>query len=235
MCHRTARWTRPAPALIACALAAALGAAAAPAEARTLTRFYMRARPFYAPRDVTADNPSPHFGGVLADVGVEATTGFGLRVGAELAPLLVHFTRPYIPYTSARVHLGYANPSVAIGLACGAGLSWAYPQLGPHLRIGRFDRTYATLRASWSVYPPLPLPTDLLLEVNTAVRPRVHVSVEVGGGFGNVVGLFTTAGVHYQLAGDGGAGTDVLSAGLGLSWLQYALGPMASFGYERRF
>lgn len=203
-----------------------------PAAWSGLSRAYVKARPFVSLARPGFQDPGSISGGLIMDMGIEANTRSGFRIGVELAPLTFANKRPY---PAIFAHLGYANEFLGVSMSIGSGLAWAYPQIGPVVRIGRFTGAYATVRVAWSVYPPLPLPVSIDIDVNVPFTSKVRGNLNLGGGYGNIFGAYGTLGLQYLLSGDGGRRSHVLNAGLGVSWMQWSLGPMASVGYERRF
>ena len=126
----------------------------APTRAPTWTgvhRGYVRVRPYVGFHRVGWGEHAEPTGGVIADFGAEANTASRFRIGVEIAPLNYIYERPQL---SGRLHLGYATDVFALSLGLGNGLSWYYPQIGPLVRLGRLDGTYATVRISWAIYPP---------------------------------------------------------------------------------
>ena len=208
----------------------------APAPARPrwggLHRAYLRVRPYIGFHRVGWGEHAEATSGVIADLGAEANTASGFKIGFEIAPLKYIYERPQL---SGRLHLGYASEVFALSLGVGNGLSWYYPQIGPIVRLGRFDRSYAILRISWAVYPPRPIPMDLDLDINVRIRERWRWNLNLGGGYGNMIGVYATTGAQLLLGGSGQRGTTVLSAGLGIAWVVYDLGPALSLGVEQRF
>lgn len=208
----------------------------APASARPrwagVHRAYLRVRPYIGFHRVGWGEHAEATSGVIADLGAEANTASGFKIGFEIAPLKYIYERPQL---SGRLHLGYANEVFALSLGVGNGLSWYYPQIGPIVRLGRFDRSYAILRISWAVYPPRPIPMDLDLDINVRIRERWRWNLNLGGGYGNMIGVYATTGAQLLLGGSGLRGTTVLSAGLGIAWVIYDLGPALSLGVEQRF
>lgn len=198
-----------------------------------LSRAYVKARPFLGLSRVGLSDVSNEVsGGVLMGLGAEINTSFGLQIGASLTPFLFTNKRPY---PAANLYLGYTTQRLSIGMAVSSSLAWAYPQVGPVVRIGSFSGCYATLQIAWSVYPPLPVPTYLDLDVLLPLGRRLRADLNLGGTYGNSYGAFATLGAQYLLSGDGGRASSALTAGLGLSWRDWSLGPMASLGFERRF
>lgn len=195
-------------------------------------RAYVRARPYVGFHRYGLDGHAESTSGVIADLGAEANTASGFKIGFEIAPLKYIYERPQM---SARLHLGYANEVFALSLGIGNGLSWYYPQLGPIVRLGRLDGTFATVRISWAVYPPRPIPMDLDVDINVRTSRRTRWNLNLGGGYGNLIGVYATTGAQLLLGGTGLRGTTVLSAGLGVAWVIYDLGPALSLGIEQRF
>ncbi len=215
-----------------CVWACLLGAARGD-EPYSLNRGWARVRPFagvraagFSGEDVTMP------AGAIADLGVDAETRSGFLIGVEIAPLTIMAARPQI---SARLHLGYANEKLAIGVGVGSGFTSQYAQVGPLVRLGRHDRTHANLRISFSVYPPQPIPSDLDLEVVVPVHQRVRLDINLGGGYGTVIGLYGTVGTQVLVASKGPRNQTRLNVGIGVSWVQYALGPAALVGIDQVF
>lgn len=195
-------------------------------------RAYLRVRPYIGFHRVGWGEHAEPTGGVIADFGAEANTASGFKIGVEIAPLKYIYERPQL---SGRLHLGYANEVFALSLGIGNGLSWYYPQIGPIVRLGRLDRTYAVVRISWAIYPPRPIPMDLDVDINVPIRERWRWNLNLGGGYGNMIGIYATTGAQLLLGGTGQRGTTVLTAGLGVAWVIYDLGPALSLGVEQRF
>jgi hypothetical protein len=200
-----------------------------------LSRYYLRVRPVFGVVVTGTDVGDPHHvGGVVADFGVEANTRSGFRIGIDIAPIAM-LSNVLVPSVSARIHLGYANEFVGVGLAVGGDLSFLYPQAGPVVRVGRFTGSYALLRLAWSVHPARLAPVDGSLEVVVRVSPRWRLQLDAGGAYGALLGVYALAGVQALALGNGGRGTVALSGGIGVSWAQYTLGPALSLGIEQRF
>jgi hypothetical protein len=200
-----------------------------------LNRAWVTARVFAARTGFGWEGDGSYWtGGLIADLGSEINTPRGLKLGFELAPLTFTGQRPFL---STRFVAGYSNPSVSIGLAVGSGLTWFYPRLGPVLRIGRFERTHAHIRASWSVYPAQPLPTDLDIDVSTAVRGRCRGRLNLGGTYSSnsAISVYALLGVQYALGSGGEGKTTLLGLGAGFTWTEFALGPMLALSLDRRF
>src|SRR3954447_14548483 len=100
----------------------------------------------------SGDDLPPGIGGVVGNTGAELALANGATLGFEIAPFtwVSAMTRPSL---SARFSVGYARKKIAIALEAGSTLTWLYPQLGPSLRIGALDGTYARVRLSWAIYP----------------------------------------------------------------------------------
>lgn len=201
-----------------------------------LSRVWVRVRPVLGLRNVGGDNRDGSLRpGVVMDLGAEITTARGLRLGAELAPLAAVST-VFTPSTSVRFHLGYATLHVAISLGLGCSLAFYYPQAGPLLRLGRLDRAHALLRLTWSIYPPRIAPVDAQLEVNVPLggtRARLHL--EAGGAYGNLLGVYGLAGAQLATRGNGGPRSFLVTAAVGVAWVQYSVGPALSIGIEERW
>ncbi|MFO0572589.1 MAG: hypothetical protein U1A78_01180 [Polyangia bacterium] len=195
-------------------------------------RAYVRVRPYIGFHRFGWGEHAEPTAGVVSDLGAEANTASGFRIGVEIAPLNYIYERPQL---SGRLHLGYANEVFALSLGIGNGLSWYYPQISPIVRLGRLDGTYAVVRISWALYPPRPIPMDLDVDVNVRIRERWRWNLNVGGGYGNLIGIYATTGAQLLLGGTGLRGTTVLGAGLGIAWVVFDLGPALSLGVERRF
>lgn len=170
--------------------------------------------------------------GLIAELGAEANTSRGLRIGFELGPASFVVERPFL---TARFHLGYTSSTFAVSLGIANGSTWYYPQIGPLIRIGRLDASYALLQMSWSTYPPRPVPADLDLDVFLRTSRRTRAHLNIGGGYGSVIGVFATLGGQILLRGSGMRGTTQLGGGAGVGWVGYDLGPMLLTAIEHRF
>jgi hypothetical protein len=181
----------------------------------------------------TGDDLPPAIGGLVGTTGAELALDNGATLGFEIAPFtwVSATTRPSL---SARIAVGYARRKIAIALEVGSTLTWLYPQLGPSLRIGALDGTYARLRLSWAIYPAVPVPVDLDFELSTPISPRLRAGVNLGAVYGNTTGAFGTVGVSYLPSGSRSLRGGAFSVGVGVGWIQWALGPMVTVGYERR-
>jgi hypothetical protein len=217
-----------------CALVWILAGQAHAEEAQALNRGYARVRPYagVTPAGFVGEELPARPAGAIADLGVEAQTRSGFLIGFEFAPLTLGAARPQM---TGRLQLGYANEQLAIGVGVGSGFTSAYAQVGPVLRIGRYDRTHAHLRVSFSVYPPQPIPSDLDLDVIVPVHRRVRLDINLGGGYGNVIGLYATLGTQVLVAQRGDRAATRLTFGAGVSWVQYTVGPAALVGLEQLF
>ena len=202
-------------------------------EDRALRRVYFKVRPFVSlqPAYVFEHNQRP--AGVLLDFGIEYNGRRNLWVGLDVSPFVIPNISLGIPYFAGRLNLGYSDPRFAVGVSLGTGLFSSLLSIGPVVRFGRLDGTHARFRISLPLLPFFPFPSGDI-EVNVKVHRRVWVHVDVGGDL-NVLGMYSTVGAQILLRGRGGPGSDLLTAGAGLSWLFLSLGPMATLGYEHRF
>jgi hypothetical protein len=198
-----------------------------------IRRFYLKLRPFVGLATYNVTDQNVRAGGVLLDLGIEYNSAHGLWVGLEAAPIA--FTNLYygIPFASGRLALGYSSKywGLAVGLGSGVG---SYFNLGPIVRVGSFEGTYARLRIAFSVFLPFRFPTNGALEVNIKLLPRLRLALEVGGDF-IIQGLYSNAGVQILFRGKGGPGTHILTVGGGVSGVLLTPGPMVTIGYERRW
>jgi hypothetical protein len=181
----------------------------------------------------TGDDLPPAIGGFVGTGGAEIGLANGATLGFELAPFtwVSATTRPSL---SARFAAGYARKKLALALEAGSTLTWLYPQLGPSLRIGALDATFARLRVSWALWPAVPVPVDLDFLISTPIATRWRAQASAGAVYGSTTGVFATAGLSYQPGGARNLRGGVFTAGVGVSWMQWALGPMITVGYERR-
>jgi hypothetical protein len=172
-------------------------------------------------------------GGLIGNAGAEMGLRNGLTLGFELAPFswISSTTRPSL---AARFAVGYAQRRMALALEAGSTLTWLYPQLGPSLRIGALEGTYATVHVAWALYPPQPVPTNLELEVSAPISPRLRGYANVGAVYGSSIGAWGTLGLHIMPAGSRALLGGAFTVGAGVSWMQWSLGPMFTVGYERR-
>lgn len=204
-----------------------------PPRPAPLRRFYLKVRPFVgiARYNITDQNFYP--GGALLDLGIEYNSANGLWVGLEAAP--ISFTNLFygIPFPSGRLALGYSGKKFGLAVGLGSGLG-SYFNLGPIVRIGSFEGTFARFRIGFSVYPPLAFPVNGDIEVNIKLRPRLRLALEVGGDY-VVQGLYSNFGVQILFRGEGGPGTHILTVGGGISAVVLVPGPMVTIGYERRW
>lgn len=219
--------TAPAPALVA----SPPRAAAAPADPpwAGLSRIFLTFRPYVGISRVGFEESGPVLGGFVSEVGAEVITRFGLVVGAQVSPFTLAKRPTYTGLsTDAYLFLGYAQPFLGIQVGLGSGVAGA-------IRVGRFDRTHAELRMAWAMVLPLTLPQELHLNLVIRAAPRLFAHLDVGGGYGSMISFYGTGGVQYLLTGDGLGRTTLLAAGVGLSWIEFYLGPMLTLSAERRF
>ena len=181
----------------------------------------------------TGDDLPPAIGGLVGTAGAELVLDNGMTLGFEIAPFtwVSAMTRPSL---SARLAVGIARKRIALALEAGSALTWLYPQLGPSLRIGGLDATYARLRLSWAIYPAVPVPVDLDLELSTPLSARLRGNANLGAVYGNTIAAFGTVGVSYLPRGSRNLHGGAFTVGVGVAWMQWALGPMVTVGYERR-
>jgi hypothetical protein len=196
-------------------------------------RVYVKVRPFVSAVPSFVFETSQRPAGVQLDYGIEYNGRRGVWVGLDVSPFVLPNISYGIPYFAGRLNLGYSEARFAVGASLGSGLFSSLLSVGPAFRFGRLDGTHARLRVSFPLLPLYYIPSGDI-EVNIKVRPRVWVHLNVGGDI-NVAGLYSTAGVQLLLRGQGGPRSDLLTAGVGVSWLFLSLGPMATLGYEHRF
>lgn len=218
-----------------CALICLLAPAAFAEElaaTESVHRGWARVRPFVgvAPAGFTGEEVIEP-AGAIADLGVDAETRSHFRIGFEFAPLTFTAARPQM---TGRLQLGWASDKLAISVGVGSGFTSAYAQVGPVVRIGRYDQAHALLRVSFSVYPPEPIPSDMDLEVVVPVHRLVRLDLNLGGGYGTVIGLYGTVGTQILVAHRNRAATR-LTVGAGVSWVAYTVGPAALVGVEQLF
>ncbi len=103
------------------------------------------------------------------------------------------------------------------------------------MRIGKFTGAYALLRVTWSVYPARLAPVDGALEINVPVSKRWRVHLDAGGTYGALLGMYGLGCAQALVRGSGSHKTVALTAGVGVSWAQFQLGPALSLGVEQRF
>lgn len=211
--------------------AAALAPVAPPGDApwTGLSRVFLTFRPYVGIARVGFEETGPVLGGFVSEAGAEIITRFGLAIGAQVSPISLAKRPAYTDLTTdAYLLLGYANQHLGVHMGVGSGVAGV-------LRIGRHDRSHAQLRVAWALVLPLTLPQELNLQVNIRAAPRFFGSIDIGGGYASTISFYALGGVRYLLQGDGLARTTLLSAGLGLSWIQFYLGPIAALAIERRF
>jgi hypothetical protein len=179
------------------------------------------------------DDLPPVIGGLLANTGAELGWKSGLTFGFEVAPF-TWVSETSRPSLTARLSIGWARKKIALGLTAGSALTWLYPQLGATLRIGALEASYARMRVSWAIYPSQPIPVDLDLVISTPVSKKLRTYVEAGAVYGNTIAAFATVGVQIQPRGSRSGQGGTISVGAGIGWMQWALGPMVTVGYERR-
>lgn len=200
-----------------------------------LSRFWLRVRPIVGVLPLGGDvTTTSNIIALVTDFGVEINTRYGFQIGFEIAPLAVA-SNVIVPSVSSRLYVGYANEYLGIGMAFGSSLSLYYPQSGPVLRIGKFSGVHARLRLTWSISPPRIVPVDGSLEMNVPVAKRIRLHLDVGGAYGNLLGVYGLAGCQLFLSGRGENGTTLLSFAAGVAWTQYSLGPAGSIGVEQRW
>lgn len=206
-------------------------APAAPAEPpfAGLSRIFLTFRPYVGVSRVGFEESGPVLGGFVSEVGAEVITRFGLVVGAQVSPFTLAKRPTYTGLsTDAYLFLGYAQPFLGIQVGLGSGVAGA-------IRVGRFDRTHAELRMAWAMVLPLTLPQELHLNLVIRAAPRLFAHLDIGGGYGSMISFYGTGGIQYLLSGDGLGRTTLLSAGAGLAWIEFYLGPMLTLSAERRF
>jgi hypothetical protein len=200
------------------------------------SRAYAIARPFYGVRRVGTVDPGSGLDGALVDFGAEIELRSGLRLGFEETPLSIIGGRVH---PASQFSAGWAGRDLALSLGVAGSTSWLYLQLGPSLRIGRLDRTHALVRIAWSAYPPQAVPAAVQLQLARPVARRLSLVLDAGGGFGQgfgvYFGLWSTLALECRLSGDGRHATTLISAGAGVVWMAYYLGPAVHLGVERRF
>ncbi len=193
-----------------------------------LSRVWVGARPYVGLGKVGVPEAAPVSFGALGELGAEVITSSGFLIGAELAPAAYDGAGLHL---GGRLVLGYGGEALGVSIGLGSNPSGA-------LRVGRFDRTYATLRLTWSVDPPTTLPAAIDLTISTPLGRKVRAQADLGAWYGNGIGVYATGSVQYVLCKSralGLRGTSLLKAGAGVSWVQFSLGPMFTLGYERRF
>jgi hypothetical protein len=178
------------------------------------------------------DDLPPVIGGLYGTGGAEMGFKNGVTFGVEIAPFtwVSETTRPSI---TARLSVGYAKRNFALAIEAGSALTWLFPQLGATMRVGKLDGSYARLRVSWALYPAKPVPVDLSLEISSPVAKKLRVYGELGAVYDNTTGAFAVVGLQVMPGGSRNPRGGAITVGAGVGWMEWALGPMVTLGYER--
>ena len=225
----------------------------APAVPRGMTRVHVTARPFLS---VLGQG-----GGAIANLGVEHYfVGLPLRVSLDLSPLALAIEADG-PGSVGHLRLGiaYAGEFVEFGVGAGSriqnyggnGLSVA-----GFLRLGTLDGLKLTLtyddvlkRNRFTGVVGIGM-SNTLVSLDVPIAARLRLFVE--GGISADRWIYASTGLRHRLAGQGGAGTWIVSGSFGLAWVldrpacvypdtgwcmesAWAAGPTLGFGLERRF
>jgi hypothetical protein len=191
--------------------------------ARPFVSFDSRIRTYLNPQDGVV-------GGMLLHHFLEYNGPRGLLLRGELGPVTLASQGLGL---QVRLAAGYTRSRFSVAAAVASGYPAFFPQLGPMVRIGRFDGTFAQLHLAWVLYPALPYPLEGAGELSIATSPRVRLHVSAGGGV-LTGGVYGTVGPQIYLLGTGLRRSLALTAGLGLIWNFGPLGPVALFGLESR-
>lgn len=223
-----------------------------PPPRASMTRVHAAVRPFF--------NLFGAGWGALSEISVEHYFQSPWKVGVEVSPLaLVEVPEGLGAIAHTRVRGAFASEYIEVGLGVGGRFQRFGPSgwsVAPALRLGRLDglnltaeigssliRNYYTGRAQFAM-------SHVLGGLDVPLARGVAATLDVG--YGVDLWVFTTLGLKQMIHGDGGPGTLVVGAGIGLVWIvdrfpcQYGdidpcrgaawgSGPTIAFSVDRRF